>query len=233
MTVKLPDNIKAFETITADNVGKVRDWAKSLSPAIEVSFSNFRAAPPRSPGRGVSIEEARAKDPGPPCVRVSVKSKAKGVKYEQRVHLHKPVRFEVGLAARQELVVFRQEQEQALAKHVLSDAVLLSGVPNSVTDENEAAVYRLKSWDYPEATAKHFDLMGTLCPESTADPEYVKREARMHELRGIIKGDWRGELERVINGALFHATDEGGGKRNEQKRSVRTALNRARAGRSR
>lgn len=193
MSITLPPEIAALTVPTPANVPLIDAWAKSLHPAITVTWDEERTAPPRRPGRGESLEELRAKDPGPPALTVRVSERVSGQKTARRVAIHKaPPTVITGLNARLEQTVVTEQQEAARKAHRLSLAVLESP----------------SAWDYPEATAKHHDLMGTLCPESVASPAYIANEQRLHDLREIIAGDWQGQLVQALEGAAFLATNE-------------------------
>lgn len=193
MTMELPNNIASLNAPTKDDIGIIDAWAKSLHPSITVTWDEQRAAPPRRPGRGLSVEEMRAKDPGPCALTVRTIELLTGKPSQIRVTLHKPgsVNAEAGILARVELAALVEDQASRLKAHRLSLAVVNSKEP----------------WDYPETNAKHFDLLGTLCAESVADPKYVENEKRMHELREIIKCDWRGLLAVAVETAQHLATN--------------------------
>ena len=193
MTTQLPPDIAALAAPTQNDLPLLNAWAQSIHPSIAITWDEERAAPPRKPGRGLSVEEMRAKDPGPPALTVRTVEKLSGHKVYRRVTLHRgPPSTMTGLEARLEQTVVTEQQEAKRKAHTLSRAVLESPEP----------------WDYPELTAKHHDLMGTLCPQSVADLEYVANERRLHELREIIKGDWKGQLVEAVTAALHLATNE-------------------------
>lgn len=237
MPLALPENIAAITRPTKGDVPALDAWAKSLDPNITVTFSEHRAAPPRKPGRGESIEEARARDPGPPCLQVTAISKRDGGRRYWRVHLHTRGTASsqiTGLAARTEHAVYQAEQNKLLKGHVLSDAVLLSGVSDELlASGDEAAIHSARAavWDYPDQTAKHHDMMGVLCPESVANPTYVANEAHMHDLRQTAEADWKAELARVMESALYVATVAEGSGHN-QTVQIKGAVDRARAARA-
>lgn len=193
MSIELPGDIAALSAPTKDDVAAIDAWAKTVHPSITVTWDEERAAPPRKPGRGESVEEMRAKDPGPPALTVRTVEKLTGHKVFRRVTLHTGAPSTMtGLAARVEQTVVTEQQEQIRKAHRIPLAVLESP----------------SAWDYPELTAKHHDLMGTLCPESVANLTYVANERRLHELREIIKGDWKGQLVEAVAAALHLATNE-------------------------
>jgi len=193
MSITLPPEIDALTAPTPADVAAIDAWAKTIHPSITVTWDEERAAPPRRPGRGESIEKLRAKDPGPPALTVRTVEKLTGHKSYRRVTLHRGAPSTMtGLAARVEQTVVTEQQEQIRKAHRIPLAVLESP----------------SAWDYPELTAKHLDLMGTLCPESVANLTYVANERRLHELREIIKGDWKGQLVEAVTSALHLATNE-------------------------
>lgn len=248
MTLKLPASVQNAtmpavderDTWMANLVAELDAWVKSLCPAMSVTYDGERTAPPRrisGPHRGESIEQARARNPGPPRLTV------RGVDARTKLPTYRPVplvgggtlnpatRGEVLAKARIEILALQEKNKDTLNAHVLSDAVLLSGVPESVVKSGTPEAIELcrrASWDYPESTAKRFDLMGTLCPESVADEGFTEREARIHELRGIIAQDWHSSLLKAVESVL-QASTSAGNSAGGMRVAVKQAVERARA----
>lgn len=138
--MSLPENIVALTNVIEDDVPILDEWAKSIHPGITVRWSEQRAAPPRMPGRGESIEEARARDPGPNHLTVEVTAKRTGLKMRQSIVLHRKMTTIGRMAAMAEKEVYLGEQQQIRKAHSLSDAVLLSGVSDRHLRRRDAAL---------------------------------------------------------------------------------------------
>ncbi len=252
----LPDNIANLQKPTEDDVPTIDAWAKTVHPSIEVKWGEHRAAPPRMPGRGESIEEARARNPGPPCLRVRVVERRTGQVMENRVFIHSAgtATRVAGLAAMTELEVYRAANEQILKAHALSDAVLLSGL--SPRDVDRLHAYETLSREKSAEAAKLI-LAKTLTPENDPRDEanwtseelevaedgkaarrkrlavwdYPEKTAKHHDLAGNLCPESVANAEYVKNEGHIHdlrQTVQADWKA-ELERAVNTAANLATA----
>lgn len=205
--ITIPPEIAALKP-SAENVAQIDAWAKTLHPGIAITFDEYRAAPPRNPlrrdgeGRGMSIEELRAKDPGPPCLTVRVTELLTGQPTMRRVYLlDRQQPFATVVLARSEMAQLSAAQAERRKGHIPSDAELNSR----------------EQWEYEEELAAHHSLMGQLCQESVPDATYVANEQRLAELRDIVDGDWRASLAKALVGALHLAQNTERSARGRQK----------------
>lgn len=204
MALTLPPEILALKTVVAETVTVLDAWAKTLDPGIDVRFSEYRCAPPRSAvgkNRGKSIEQLRDENPGPPCITVSATEKLTGQRVMRRIHLHtSKYQFKTAVEARVELALVNESQAKRRKDHVPTAAELAH------------------DFDYELDVAQHHSLMGVLTPASVPDAAYVEGEKRIAELLDIIRGDWTTAFLDAVGTILSSAT------RTERSKSARSKL---------